>query len=200
MHLCRRCVYSMFITFNSLSNIYLHLWTWSSLIKSPQSGVTVFSPFLLPLMSKPFELNLRYLAQIIYGSGEMYWMTYPWPWPKVTAVASISKNLLVCVIKWELLIRSLPKVAAVLLYSWLLPDYILEKFCCKLLFWQIFFQISDVFFQGQTLFWPFLRNGWSDWCETKRKCICWILGTICDLDLWTHLWPWPWIFQGQIWK
>ena len=54
---------------------------------------------LIPLTSKPFELNLWYLAQRIYGSGKMYWMT--WPWPKVTAVASISKNLLVCAIKWE---------------------------------------------------------------------------------------------------
>ena len=48
-----------------------------------------------------FELNHSYLAQRIYGSGEMYWMTFPWPWPKVMAVASISKNLLVCTIKWE---------------------------------------------------------------------------------------------------
>ena len=44
----------------------------------------------------------------------------------------------------------------------------------------------DVFFQGQTLFWAYLRNGWCDWCETKRKCIGWILGILCDLDLWPH--------------
>ena len=69
---------------------------------------------LLPLASKPFELNLRYLAQKIYGSGEMYWMTFLWPWPNVTAVALISKNLLVCTIKWESLIRSLQNVAALL--------------------------------------------------------------------------------------
>ena len=50
-------------------------------------------------------------------------------------------------------------------------------------------------FQGQTLFWSYLRNGWSDWCETIRKCISWMLGTICDLDLWPHSWPWPWMFQ-----
>ena len=37
---------------------------------------------LFPLTSKPFELNLWYLAQRIYGSGEMYWMTFPWPWLK----------------------------------------------------------------------------------------------------------------------
>ena len=45
------------------------------------------------------------------------------------------------------------------------------------------------FFQGQTLFWPYLRNGWSDWCEMKRKCMGWILGIICDLDIWPHWWP-----------
>ena len=65
----------------------------------PRSGVTyVFSSFppdpspqqLLPLKSKPVQLNLGYLRQRIYGSGEMYWMTFegfPWPWPKVMAVA-----------------------------------------------------------------------------------------------------------------
>ena len=61
-------------------------------------------------------------------------------------------------------------------------------------------QISDVFFQGQTLYWTDLRNGWSDWCETKRRCNGWILGELCDLDLWPHPWPWPLIFQGQISK
>ena len=48
-----------------------------------------------------------------------------------------------------------------------------------------------MFFQGQTLFWPYLRNAWSNWCETKRKCIGSILGMIYyltfdlthDLDL-----------------
>ena len=59
---------------------------------------------LFPLTSKPFQLNLWYLAQRIYGSGEMYWMTFPRLWPKVTAVALISKDLLVCAIKWEPLI------------------------------------------------------------------------------------------------
>ena len=68
-------------------------------------------------------------------------------------------------------------------------------------FWQFsFLNFGCVFFQCQTLFWPYLRNGWSDWCETKRKCIGWILDTICDLDLWPHWWPWPWMFQGQISK
>ena len=70
--------------------------------------------WLLPLMSKPFEPNLWYLGQWIYGSVEMYRMTFLWPWPKVTTVASISKNLFVCMIKWEPLIPSLQNVAALL--------------------------------------------------------------------------------------
>ena len=41
---------------------------------------------LFPLKSKQFELNLSYFAQRIYGSGEIYWMTFPWPWPKACGV------------------------------------------------------------------------------------------------------------------
>ena len=63
-------------------------------------------------MSKLFQLNLGHLAQRKYGSGEMYWTTFPWPWPKVMAVASISKNLLVCAIKWEPIIGSLQNMVA----------------------------------------------------------------------------------------
>ena len=59
--------------------------------------------WLLLLTSKPFHLGLRYLGQRKYGSWEMYWVTFGWPWLKVTAVTLINKNLLVCRIKWELL-------------------------------------------------------------------------------------------------
>ena len=157
---------------------------------------------LFPLTSKPFELNLSYLAQRIYGSGEMYWMTFLWPWPKVTAVRSISKDLLACAIKWEPLIGENHYKSCQLCCP--CRGYYLTRFWRNsgknCYFGKFCIQISDVFFQGQTLFWPYLRNGWSDWCETKRKCIVWILGTIYDLDLWPHSWPWPWMFQGQISK
>ena len=90
-------------------------------LSHPVWGDYVFSSFLLrpppqrllPL-TKPFELNLRYLGQRIYRSGGMYWMTFLWSWPKVTAVASISKNLLFCMIKWEPLIRSPQNLVALL--------------------------------------------------------------------------------------
>ena len=116
------------IVFSLLESIYLKephpkCASFSTRISHPVLGwLYVFSLFppcpppqkLFPLMSKPFELNLWYLAQRIYGSREMHWMTFQWLWPKVTAVASISKNLLVCAIKWEPLIGSLPNVAALL--------------------------------------------------------------------------------------
>ena len=58
----------------------------------------------------------------------------------------------------------------------------------------------DVFFQGQTLYWTYLRNGWSDWCETKRRRTRWILGELCDLDLWPHSWPWPCSLKVKVWN
>ena len=159
-------------------------YNWESwhFIKSYQSGVTLCFQFVSAVVSaatsaaattfashvKSNQLNLRYLAQSIYGSQEMYWMTFPWPWPKVTAVASISKNLLVCAIKWQPLIASLHNIAA------LLPLYI-----AMVITWLDF---------GAVLLETF----------KKRQCIGWILGTICNLDLWPHSWPWPWMFQGQI--
>ena len=76
------------------------LWGWYFL-----GWLYVFSSFLpcpllqklLPLMSKLFELNLRYLAQRIYGSGEMYWMTFPWPWPKV--LVNFLQSFRMCIFK-----------------------------------------------------------------------------------------------------
>ena len=32
-------------------------------------------------------------------------------------------------------------------------------------------------------YWTYLRNGWSDWCETKRSCIGWILGELLYVTL-----------------
>ena len=56
-------------------------WGWRFEMKSPRSGwLYVFSSFpppqILSLTSKPFVPNLIYLGQRIYGSGEMYWMTF----------------------------------------------------------------------------------------------------------------------------
>ena len=65
----------------------------------------------------------------------------------------------------------------VLLITWLdFGDFLLEIYLA------IFLKISDVIFQGQTLYWSYPRNGWSDWCETKKRCISWILCELYDLD------------------
>ena len=73
------------------------------------------------------------------------------------------QKLLVCTIKWEPFIQSLRNVAALLLCH----DYNLNRFY----FGKFSLKMPDVFFQGQTLFWPYLSTGWPDWRETKRKCI-----------------------------
>ena len=169
------------------------------LLSHPSLGwLYVFSSFsqlpqwLLLLTSIPFELDLRYLGLRKYGSRKMYWVTFWWLWPKVMAVTLINKNLLVCRVKWEPLNQSLQNFVDKSLWSWSSPDFggiLLET----LFFAKFSSKILDVFFQGQTLYWTYLRNGWSDWCERKR-----ILGELCDLDLWPCPWPWPLIFQGQI--
>ena len=88
-------------------------------------------------------------------------------------------------------------ISLVMLITWLdfernsVRKYFFGKFSSK---------ISDVFFQGQTLYWTYIRNGWSDWCETKKRCIGWILGELCDfdLDLWPDPWPWPCSFKVKV--
>ena len=69
----------------------------------------------------------------------------------------------------------------------------------KLLFCHIFFENFGCVFQDQTLFWTYLRNGWSDWCDTKRVAL---------VRYWVNYMTWPltspmalnFIFQGQISK
>ena len=89
----------------SVGNIKPCVW-WNNNVKSSEQSLShpslgwryVFSSFPLPppppqllllLTSKPFELDLRYLGQRKYRSGKMHWVTFGWPWPKVTAVTLI---------------------------------------------------------------------------------------------------------------
>ena len=39
------------------------------------------------------------------------------------------------------------------------------------------------FFHSQTFYWPYLD--WSNWCETKRKWVNWMIRCL------GYLWPWP---------
>ena len=40
----------------------------------------------------------------------------------------------------------------------------------------------------------------SDWCETKRKQVNWILGWMYGLALWLDRWPWPCSFKAKVWN
>ena len=56
-------------------------------------------------------------------------------------------------------------IALVMGVTWLdFGEFLLETFY----FGKVSLQISDVFFQGQTLFRPYL---WNDWCETKGSAL-----------------------------
>ena len=102
----------------------------------------VFSPFLSPLSplwsplllpqkilfvtSKLFVFNFRHLGQGKYRPGYMYWLTFPWPSLKVTAVALI-KKMFVSKISHP---SSLYKIMS--LFSCILPDQTLQE-----LFWKL---------------------------------------------------------------
>ena len=75
----------------------------------------------------------------------------------------------------------------VMLLTWLnFGGILLEKF-----YWLFFFKILDVFYRGQPLYWPYLRNDWSNWLKTTRStltgywanCVTTIFDLISDLDL-----------------
>ena len=57
----------------------------------------------------------------------------------------------------------------------------------KTYFGKFFLKILNVFFHCQTLFWPYLRNCWSDWCETKGSALVeyWVQYVTLTFDL-TH--------------
>ena len=50
-------------------------------------------------------------------------------------------------------------------------------------FWWIFKKKFECVFQGQTLVWPHLRDGWLDWCKTKKE--------VHRLHTGHTIWPWP---------
>ena len=74
-------------------------------------------------------------------------------------------------------------IPIVMLLTWLN----FERIPWETLVGQNFFQYCRCkFFFSQTSYWPYLRNGWSDCSETKRRCIDWRQGQLCDLDLLPH--------------
>ena len=86
-------------------------------IKSPQSGVTLCFRFVSAAASASAAAAAMTFASEVktvkYRSGTTYWVTFGWPWRKVTAVTFINKKLLVCRIKWEPLNQSLLILVAI---------------------------------------------------------------------------------------
>ena len=92
---------------------------------------------------------------------------------------------------------SLPSMADLLPKSWLLPDYMLEKFCWKLLFWHFFFKFGCVFSRSNTIL--AISQEWLDWLMWNKKEVH-RFDTGYNMWPWPHSWHWPWMFQGQILK
>ena len=40
----------------------------------------------------------------------------------------------------------------------------------------------------------------TNWFELDHNLDLWILKVKCDLVLWPHRWPWPWIFMVKFWN
>ena len=55
-------------------------------------------------------------------------------------------------------------------------------------------------YQGQIYNLLYLSQKWPDCHETKSKHINWTQGLKCDIDLWLHTWPWPWIAVISEWE
>ena len=122
-------------------------------------------------------------------------MTFWWPWPKGHGCA-INKQKFACLqdkvrTTQPITTKLSMAISVVMLITWLdfkgilLETLILPNFLPK--FWMCFFKVKH--------YWTYLRNGWCDWCEAKRRFISWILGELCALDLWPHPWPWPCSFS-----
>ena len=110
----------------------------------------------------------------------MYWMTFLWPWPKVTAVALMNKNLIVCRIKWEPLNQSLQNLVAISLWSSYLirfwwnsvGNFFLSNFLWK--FWMCFFMVKYSIGHISGMAGPNLTRDLDLWFFTvkfKKSCI-----------------------------
>ena len=166
----------------SVLTLYFHFV--STITASTTAAAMTFTRHFNTVLVKPYIFGTEK-----HGSGEMYWMTFKWRlwhW--------LRKNLFVCTIKWEPLIQSLQNLVVisplVMLITW--SDYggILLK--------NIF--LANFFLQFWSNTRPYHRNGWSNFMKWKESALVWILGEICDLDLWPHPWPWPWIFSRSNFK
>ena len=117
------------------------------------------------------------------GLGNLL-VTFRWPWSKVTTVASISTNLLVCMIKWKSLIRSLQNMVGllplVMVITWLDCGEILLK---TVILANFLYKISYVFFSRPNT----ILGIFQEWLVQ----LMWKKKGVHQLDTGYNMWPWP---------
>ena len=125
-------------------------------------------PTLFNFAGKPLKLISSNHTWLTYGCGQIFRHLIRWPWIKVTKLPKRDPIYFVPTIKWEPLIQSIHNWTdippLVMLSTWLnFRGMLLESFLSN------FRKISNPFISSRTFYLPYLRNGLSNCCETKRK-------------------------------
>ena len=173
------------------------------LIKSPQSGVTLCFQFVsasgsvsasaavaaamtFPSHVKTVWAKPWYLGQRKYKSEKMYWVTFLWPWPKVTTVALINKKFHCLQEKVRTTQPITTKLGSyiplVMSIVWLdFGEILLETFW--FFFCRIFFEyFGCVFSRSNT---PLdISQQWLVWLMWNEK-------ELHRMDTGWTMWPWP---------
>ena len=107
-----------------------------------------------------------------------------WPWVKVTKLPKQDRFYIVPTIvrtAYSIATKLDSYIPLVMLSTWLNFLSILSE-----TFLTIFYVKCQMrFFFNQTFYLPCLRNDWSNWCETKRHWVNWMLRWL------GYIWPWP---------
>ena len=131
---------------------YISCYIGSHYIKILFKSAITFASHVKTVSAKP-----QIFGTSIYGSSEMYWMTFPWPWPKVTAVAKSENHSPDHYKTWQLYC---PSHGYYLIRFW-------RNYIGNCYFGKFSLKISDVFFQGQA---TNLVYHWSIHIHFRLKC------------------------------
>ena len=137
----------------------------------PPSPPPPFCQHFSTFRKKTLKLISSNHTWLTYGLVKTFWHPSRWPGVKVTKLPKRDRIYLVSMIKREPLIQSLQNLVGIS------PCH-----ACLAIFFR---KISNAFFPSLKCYLPHLRNGWSNWCETKRKWVNWMLRWL------GYLWTWP---------
>ena len=95
---------------------------------SVSAAVTVLLTFF-NFLTKPLKLISSNHTWLTYGSGNLFWHPFRWPWVKVTKLPKRNAIYIVPTVKWEPLLQSLDRyIPLIMLSTWLHFGEILPKF------------------------------------------------------------------------